>query len=718
MKKTKRIIIAFACLVVSVSALIAQDDPNPNSPAPQLISGPDRTRVLAVDEITTRGSTPIAGRDALEVGVNSRATIFLARQAMQEGEPPGAFRVYVTRGGARFHELSVDSISRTRNGDTALSITVFDRSGYREQPVADGDYWIYVTWRGMASNALKVGLGRSGGQIRPIAIQKAESAPVDSLVGYRFSADRIRLMEQATFGPSPAVDQRIRRVGPRIWISEQFEEPYPYIPYPEPPQMPLVIPADCTQTTFPACYNERYTMIPLQQWFFREAAYSPAQLRLRTAWALGQIWVTSGVTTSQASHAITYQKLLMDSAFGNYRKLMEDATLNPTMGNYLDMVRSTRQNPNENYPREILQLFSIGLFMLNQDGTLQTNGQGQPIPTFDQEDINDLSKVMTGWTFCNGAGCNGAQPGIVNYKAPMTLTPANHDLSAKTLLNYPGATVTSIPACTDCTNDTAIRTYATNSLRAALDNIFNHPNVGPYIGKLMIQHMVTSDPSPAYVSRVAAAFNNNGQNVRGDMKAVVRAILLDPEARGDIKTAPRFGKLREPVQLMTALTRIFPAKAFNGTGTTDGGTFSLYGAGMGQNPFNSPTVFNYFPPDHVIAGTTILAPEFDLLNTGTSVKRTNMLSVLIFDGFASNISDTLRGTSLDYSEYVPISIADETGAMLLDALNMQFLHGTMSPAHRSIIQAAVQAVPASNPTQRVKTAAYLLAASSQYQVQR
>jgi uncharacterized protein (DUF1800 family) len=718
MKKTKRIIIAFACLVVSVTTLIAQDDPNPNSPAPQLLSGAERTRVLAVDAISTRGATPTSGRDAFEVGSNSRATIFLSRQPLHEGESAGAFRVYITRGDSKLYELGIDSISRTRNGDTALGITMFDRSGYRPQPTADGDYWIYVTWRGMASNALKIGLGRTGGELRPISIRKAESTPTDSLVGYRYSADRIRLMEQATFGPSAAVDQRIRRVGPRVWITEQFEEPYPYIPYPDPPQMPLNQPADCTQVSFPSCYYERYTMIPLQQWFFREAAYSPAQLRLRTAWALGQIWVTSGVTTSQSSHAIAYQKLLMEGAFGNYRKLMEDATLNPTMGNYLDMARSTRTNPNENYPREILQLFSIGLFMLNQDGTVQLNGQGQPLPTFDQDDINDLSKVLTGWTFCNQANCNGAQPGIVNYKAPMTLTPANHDLTAKTLLSYPGATVTSIPACTDCTNDTAIRTYANNSLRAALDNIFNHPNVGPYIGKLMIQHMVTSDPSPAYVSRVAAAFNNNGQNVRGDMKAVVRAILLDPEARGDVKTAPRYGKLREPVQLMTALARIFSAKAFNGFGQTDGGTFSLYGATMGQNPFNSPTVFNYFPPDHVIAGTTILAPEFEIMNTATSVKRTNALSVLIFDGFASNVSDTIRGTSLDYSEYASISSADETGGMLLDALNMQFLHGTMSPAHRNIILTAVQAVPASNPTQRVKTAAYLLAASSQYQVQR
>ncbi|HMT09851.1 MAG TPA: DUF1800 family protein [Pyrinomonadaceae bacterium] len=718
MKKTKRIFTAFAFLVFSFTVTLSQDDPDPNSPAPQLLSGAERSRVLAIDGLSTRGATPVAGKAVFDVGIASRATIFLSGNMSHRGEAANAFRVYITRGDSRLFELGVDSISRTSNGDTALGMTIFDRSGYRGQPAADGDYWIYVTWRGMASNPLKIGIGRTGGELRPLPVRSPVVASTDSLVGYRFSADRIRLMEQSTFGPAASVDQRIKRVGPRIWITEQFEEPYPYIPYPDPPQMPLVIPADCMANTFPACYQERYTMVPLQQWFFREAAYSPAQLRLRTAWALGQIWVTSGVTTSQSSHAISYQKLLMDGAFGNYRKLMEDLTLSPTMGNYLDMVRSTRTNPNENYPREILQLFSIGLFMLNQDGTLKLDNTGHSIPTFDQDDINDLSKVLTGWTFCSQAGCAGASPGVVNYKAPMTLTPGNHDLTAKTLLNYPGATVTSIPACTDCTNDTAIRTYANNSLRAALDNIFNHPNVGPYIGKLLIQHLVTSDPSPAYVARVSAAFANNGQGVRGDMKAVLRAILLDPEARGDVKTAPRYGKLREPVQLMTALTRIFPATAFNGFGQTDGGGFSSYGAGMGQNPFNSPTVFNYFPFDHVIAGTTILAPEFEILNTGTSVKRTNMLSVFIFSGFEANATDSLRGTALDFTEYEALSSADATGGMMLDALNMQFLHGTLSPAHRTIILTAVQAVPANNPKQRVKTAAYLLAASSQYQIQR
>src|SRR5687768_7827197 len=457
-------------------------------------------------------------------------------------------------------------------------------------------------------------------------------------------------------------------------------------------------------------------MMPLQKWFFTEAMYGNAQLRHRMTWALGQIWVTSGVAVQQASHAIAYHKVLSENAFGNYRELMYDATLNPTMGFYLDMVRSTKLNPNENYPREILQLFSVGLYLLNQDGTRQLDQQNNPIPTYTQENINELSKVFTGWTYCNFT-CTNSQGGIINYKDPMTLIPANHDLGAKSLLTYPGAQNTTIPACTNCTSDAAITAYAENSLNQALNNLFNHPNVGPFIGKLLIQHLVTGDPSPAYVGRVAAVFNNNGAGTRGDLKAVLRAILLDPEARGNLKTAPRYGKLREPVQLVTNLARLFPAKDFFGEAPSDGG-LAGHVAPMGQDPFNSPTVFNYFSPDYVVPGTTVLAPEFEILNTGNAVKRTNLLHTLVFEGLTPNNTDSYRGTSLTYDEFVPASEADPTGNQLLDLLNTRMMHGAMVEAHRDRILIAVQAVPVSNPLLRVKTAVYLIAVSSQYQVQR
>jgi uncharacterized protein (DUF1800 family) len=455
--------------------------------------------------------------------------------------------------------------------------------------------------------------------------------------------------------------------------------------------------------------------MPLQQWFFREAFYGDAQLRHRIAWALSQIWVTSGVSVQQSSHEIAFHKILLQNAFGNYRNLMIDGTLSPTMGHYLDMVRSTRTNPNENYPREILQLFTIGLYRLNQDGTLQLDGQGNPIPTYDQETINNLSKVFTGWTYCNT--CTNGSPGILNYKDPMTLVPANHDLTAKTLVDYPNAVGRNIPACTNCTTNAQITAYANASLQQAIDNIFNHPNVGPFIGKLLIQHLVTSDPSPAYVSRVAGAFNDNGSGMRGDMKAVIRAILLDPEARGDVKTAPRYGKLREPVQFFTNLGRIFPARDYNGISLSDGALHAQSSL-LGQNPFYSPTVFNYFNPDFVIPNTTILAPEFEILNTTTAINRTNVLYTLVFEGITPNATDSLRGTSLDFNEVLPAAEADPSGNRMLDVLNAKMLHGTLSPEHRTALLTAVAAVPAADPLKRVKTAVYLIAASSQYQIQR
>ncbi|HQX56294.1 MAG TPA: DUF1800 domain-containing protein [Pyrinomonadaceae bacterium] len=704
----------FAVIVVTAAA---QDDLNPNSPAPVLLSSAGSGRVSAIDPSAYPGRNPKAPKDVFTAGRDARAILFLKRLPLIDGEGANAFRVYLKQPSGRTFELQSDEILPTARDVIALSIRIWDVNGYRGQPVDSGDSWIYVTWRGMASNPLKIALGSKGGKIGPAPELGTNTAPAAEFVGYRWSADRTRFLEQATFGPTSATDARLRRIGLRTWLVEQFETPYPYIPFPDPPQMPTSPPTDCQSGTNPTCFRDRYSMIPLQQWFFREAFYGDAQLRHRTAWALSQILVTSGTTTQQSSHAIAYHKVLTNGAFGNYRDLLGDVTLSPTMGNYLDMVRSTKNNPNENYPREILQLFSIGLFQLNQDGTRKLDGQDRAIPTFDQTVINDLARVFTGWTYCNTAACANATPGIVNYKDPMVLIPANHDLSAKTLMAYPGAPVTSIPACPDCTNDAAIRAYAESSIKDALDNIFAHPNLGPFIGKLLIQQMVTSDPSPAYVARVAAAFNDNGSGTRGDMKSVIRAILLDPEARGDVKTAPRYGKLREPVQLLTNLGRLFPAKAYNGIDPSDGGVSSFITA-MGQNPFNSPTVFNYFKSDHTIPGTTINAPEFELFNSGTAVKRTNFLYILGFEGLTANATDALRGTSLDYTELIPIAQGDSTGGQLVDALNTKMMHGTLTPEHRALILSAVQAVSAADSIRRVKTAVYLIAASSQYQVQK
>jgi len=412
---------------------------------------------------------------------------------------------------------------------------------------------------------------------------------------------------------------------------------------------------------------------------------------------------------------------------------MKEMTLHPTMGDYLSMATSTKNNPNENYAREIMQLFTIGLFMLNQDGTQQMSG-GFPVPTYDQNVVTNLTKVFTGWSFCSvQASCPNVALGSVNYIDPMllnggvgTLSGNRHDLTAKTLLSYPGSVNTSIAACGNCTTLPNVATYANASMDQALDNIYNHPNVAPFVSKNLIQHLVTSDPTPAYVARVAAVFNANRTSPT-QLKEVVRAILLDPEARGDVKTDPAYGKLREPVQFATDMLRALNVKAADNVSQSDGVIFQRGEfIGMAQLPFLSPTVFNFYPPDFVVPGTSLLGPEFALMTTGTSIQRANFVNRFAFTApaVAVSVPNSPSGTTLDLSDLQSLVVADPTNGLLLDALNQRMLHGTMSASMRNTINTAVNSVTVSNPptaTQtlsRVRQAVYLVATSSQFQVQR
>jgi uncharacterized protein (DUF1800 family) len=549
-----------------------------------------------------------------------------------------------------------------------------------------------------------------------------KTPPTENFVGNRWSGDRMRFLEQATFGATPALDARIRRIGLQTWLAEQFEASYPSAnnPYPNIPlkssdaqnAMTGCGMFQFTPTTsleYRICIRDHYNQYPLQTWFFREAFYGDAQLRHRVAWALSQIFVTSGVDIQQSSHMIEWHKILSKNAFGNYRNLLKEITLNPAMGEYLDMARSTRTSPNENFAREILQLFSIGLFMLNQDGTVQRDVNNVPVPSYDQTTVNNFTKVFTGWSFCNNStnpACANAVVGTVNYKDPLLLNQNAHDVTAKTLLSYPNAVNTNIAA----------NLNGNTELELALDNIFNHPNVAPFVSKLLIQHLVTSDPTPAYVGRVAAIFNNNGAGTRGDLKAVVRAILLDPEARGDLKTDPNYGKLREPVQLITNVLRAFNVRSASGAQLSDGAVQNL-ALNMAQNPFYSPTVFNYYTPDYVIPGTALLGPEFNIMTTGTAIARANFANTMVFNRI--NVSENAPlGTALDLTEMQALATEDPTGNRLLDALNQKMMRGAMSTSMRNTILTAVQAVAANQPLARAQQAIYLIATSSQYQVQR
>ena len=612
-RSTSLLSIVIGFIFFAGHSVAAQGDPDPNSPTPVLISYADSTRAMTDGDgqMRLRNSQRYSQR-AFQPG--SKVTIYAAGMEFLEGEEINSVRVYAEDQLGRVFRFPVLEVAPAQTIPNAFAVTVGlrDEIGYWESPER-GDLLIRLTWRGLSSNRVRLGYGKVGGRINddagalptpPEAITAISKSKVretsELLYGYRWSGDRMRFLQQATFGATPALDHRLRRIGLRTYLAEQFSAPYPSLgnPYPD---LPLKS-TDSSNTTIgcgmyasgtperDACYRNHYTMYPVQKWFMKEALYGDAQLRHRVAWALSQIWVISGNggTTQQASWMIAYHKLLAQHAFGNYRDLMRDMTLNPGMGNYLDMARSRKQSPNENYAREILQLFTVGLFMLNQDGTPMLDQNGDPIPTYDQEDVENFTKVFTGWSFCNQT-CPNSAPGIVNYKDPMILTQGNHDVNGKELLVYPGSVYSDIEPGLD----------GNVELEQALDNIFYHPNVGPFVTKLMIQHLVTSDPSPAYVGRVSSVFNNNGFGERGDMKAVIKAILLDPEARGDVKTDPQYGKLREPVQFVTNVLKAFNVGSADLSQQSDG-VLTNYTNGLGQNPFNSPTVFNYYSPDYVI----------------------------------------------------------------------------------------------------------------------
>jgi len=398
---------------------------------------------------------------------------------------------------------------------------------------------------------------------------------------------------------------------------------------------------------------------------------------------------------------------------------MHEMTLNPGMGDFLDMRASTRFYANENFAREVLQLFNIGLFMLNPDGTLQLDAQNRPIPTYDQTTINNLKLLFTGWSLCEAslAQCPNRSPGSPNFIDPMIITnPDNHDLQAKTLLVYPGSTTTNVPACPGCTG-AAVQTYAANSFNQALDNIYNHPNVAPFISKFLITQLVTGDPTPAYVGRIAAVFNANRTSPT-QMKEVVKAILLDPEARGDVKTEPRYGKLREPTLLFTNLARHFDARSFDRSALSDGVVTTETNT-MGQIAFMSPTVFNFYPPEYIVPGRSFNGPEFALFTTGTAISRINFVNTMVFNGIPVNAERLVTvGTSIGFADLQALAEADPSCNQMMDILNIRLMHGTMSAQMRSTILNAVLTVPASNPELRAKRAVYLVATSSQYQVQR
>lgn len=526
-----------------------------------------------------------------------------------------------------------------------------------------------------------------------------------ALSGADRRADAVRLLRQASFGPTPAEVDRVVAMGPPAWIDEQLA--LPATRYPDYPWVTNGRPQTCVDDrTQPVradsfCNRDNYTLFPLQVRFFANALASPDQLRARVAFALSQIMVTSGVDMSRNYAMRHYQQTLYDRALGNFRDLLLAVTLSPVMGDYLDMANNNKSDavrgtdPNENYAREILQLFSVGTYLLDPDGTTQLDAAGKARFTYDQATVKGFSRVFTGWTYPTVAGAQPRNNNPRNYLGDMRAVEANHETGTKPLL---GGTLA--PAGMTMLQD----------LEFAHRNIFQHPNVGPFIGKQLIQKLVTSEPSPAYVARVTAVFDNNGAGQRGDLGAVVRAILLDPEARGARKIDPAYGKLVEPVLYMTGIARAAAARS-------DGVYFRLQSQSLGQFVFYPASVFNYYPFDYVVPGTPLLGPEFGIQTSTTAINRANFANGLLFaNGIAPDATVYgATGTQLDLARYQALA-ADP--AALVDLLDRDLLGGTLSAAMRSAVVTAVNAVAATDSLNRARNALYLMVTSPHYQVQR
>ena len=482
-----------------------------------------------------------------------------------------------------------------------------------------------------------------------------------------------RFLQQATWGPTPDSIAHVQAVGFEKFIEEQLAA--------TPSKIPDV----------PANAKGQEPLGPMQQQFFVNAVDGNDQLRQRVAFALGEIWVVSGVKLHDASEMVPYLRLLHQDAFANYRQIINDVTLSPGMGHYLDMVNNDKPNSakgtsaNENYARELLQLFTIGLVELNSDGTAKLDVNGNSISTYDQETIEELARVFTGWTYAPKPGAAVKVHNPANWDAPMVAVEKNHDTLPKVLFN-----TANLPAGQTAETD----------LNQALDTIFSHDNVGPFVCRQLIQHLVESAPSPQYVERVAGVFADNGRGTRGDMAAVVKAILLDPEARsGDtFMSDTTLGHLQEPVLFINGLLRALQAKA------AVPNALPQAGATMGQNVYLPDTVFNYFPPGYTIPGTNMNAPEFGILSPATEITRANFVNALLYRKIA--------GVTVDLSPWA--SLAGDPDR-LLDAISNALYEGKMPANVRNAILPAVQA--ATTNLAKAQTAWYLAATCDQYQVQ-
>lgn len=551
-----------------------------------------------------------------------------------------------------------------------------------------------------------------------------------------------RFLVQAAFGPDqdnagdadiiPENVETVMAQGYNSWLDAQFAIPPQYhepfvanigVRYPDMYLTPKSVAwwnrALGTVNLYPASPTDpgTYPAGPAAQ-------YDP--VRQRIAYSLSQIFVVSDRPETLAVEyrgMANYYDMLVRNALGNFRTLLFDVATHPVMGFYLSHVKNKKGNPatntfpDENFAREVMQLFSIGLWKLNQDGTQMLDGQGQPMPTYTNVDITNFARVFTGLSYGPASQSNfDAFPNPPQWIVPMRGFDAHHDLATKTLLNG-----TTLPVRTASAPDDGTATLL--DVNAAIDNLFNHPNVGPFIGRLLIQRLVTSNPSPAYIGRVSAAFADNGSGVRGDMKAFIKAILLDPEAHDSAAFSnPAWGKAREPFLRCVNYARAFNAKA-SGVDFYQLDDFPL---DHQQQPYNSPSVFNFYLPNYsppgVVGAAGLVAPEFQILNATTAISSPNYFynSLAGRDLHRWGTGEPIRAVRPNLIQESTLATTDVDA--LIRRLDLHLTYGTLSPRGFQSIREAVlrltSTVTGNWQTERVNLAVYLMLTSPEYCIQR
>jgi uncharacterized protein (DUF1800 family) len=487
-----------------------------------------------------------------------------------------------------------------------------------------------------------------------------------------------RFLDQATWGPTPASIAQVQSMGFTNWLEAQYA-----LNTSDLPDQPILNSAG----------KSNNNVGPVQAAFFQNAVANQDQLRQRVAFILSQIWIVSQQSGVPQAYAYPpYWRLFRDNAFGNYKDVIKAITLSPAMGRYLNMANNNKASsangtvPNENYARELMQLFTLGLNQLNPDGSLMLDPSNNSVPTYDQSVVTALSLALTGWTYPTAPNAKAKTNNPAYYTGQMFSVDAEHDKTAKTIFGS-----VTIPAGQTAEQD----------LDAVIAALMAQPTMAPFISQQLIQHLVTSNPSPGYIRRISIVFENDGSGVTGNLQAVITAILTDPEARAaddpSVTLGATYGKLREPILFMTDVLR--------GLNATVGAqsTISNDATEMGEDLFNAGSVFSYFSPqsktEHGLFG-----PEFQIYSTQTAADRVNLVNSIVYGNGAT-------GFKVNLTPFVNHATDPTT---LLNYISSIFLHGGMSSDLEAAATAAVNA--ATTPTAKVQAALYVVLTSSEYQI--